>query len=167
MKIFSEKLLLLTKTKTSLINKDPSTTNPKVNNKLNTLFNDQELSQEILSTNPLLYNLNEQPFKKNYEKENVDFEKLNFVKDLAFKKREDANLVFQPKMRNSSQKLLQVVNHSSSSNSISPKKNLSGNELQMDNAYTNLVSKTSLRGSMIQHNPQTFLQRYKESLNYR
>jgi hypothetical protein len=152
------------KTKNSLINKDPSTTNPKVNNKLNTLFNDQELSQEILSTNPLLYNLNEQPFKKNYEKENVDFEKLNFVKDLAFKKREDANLVFQPKMRNSSQKLLQVINHSSSSNSISPKKNLSGNELQMNNAYTNLVSKTSLRGSMIQHNPQTFLQRYKESL---
>lgn len=132
-------------------------------NKLEKFLNDPELSDQIINTNPLIYNLNEQPFRKNIESEKIDYEKLNYIKDLAFKKKEEVIDMgfFGPKMRNSSKKLSTTNLNGNGSGSIILNKNSTGNA---SSSSFNFVPKLSMRGSVIQHNPQTFLQRFKESL---
>lgn len=48
-------------------------------------FNDPELSSEVLQNNPLLYNIQNNPFRKKSDNQGgIDRQKLQYIKDLAF-----------------------------------------------------------------------------------
>ena len=125
------------------------------------LMTDPNIHNDIEQTNPLLYNLNFNPYKKGNHSDNaikIDNDKLRDLKKLAFSKQGDS-MHYEPMMSDSTKKVkfyMKIANSRKNLNAVKPL-NLSENKAKIDR---NAVDPHESR---FLQNPESFFTKFAEN----
>jgi hypothetical protein len=132
------------------------------------IFHDNEVSNDIAQTNPLLYNLNFNPFKKtqNLDSEENGSDKMKYLKRLAFNDDLPVLLPNSPKKKNG--KTVQFLAKLAKSNKHIKTISKAMGSGAKNYSTTNFTSTSYHKNedeidSLMKHNPLTFFQKFAES----
>jgi hypothetical protein len=123
------------------------------------LLQDPDVNHDIAQTNPLLYNLNFNPYRKEMNlqnQENGNAEQMEYLRCLAFRSPEDHAALFAPKSPSQKKTVKFFVKLAKSNKKVNKK---------VDEQTIQNIQNDNEMDSLMKHNPLSFFQRYADNPN--